>query len=211
MAGYDAVLFDFDGVLIDTEPLHFACWMEVLKAFRIQVTLDQYRRRWVGVSDRDMLDDFGPLANPPVDGATLAKFHPAKKQLFRERSLEAPPWGPGLAGFLSSLDGYKLAVVTSSGRSEVAPLLEAGGIRHFFGAEVYGNETPKLKPAPDPYLRAAELLGVRRPLVVEDSDAGIQSAQAAGFDYVRVGSTAEVREAVGRAIAAAGAQGEGYR
>jgi HAD superfamily hydrolase (TIGR01509 family) len=196
MAAYDAILFDFDGVLIDTEPLHYACWMEVLREFRIEVTLEEYLARWVGVADRHMLDDLAPLANPPVDGATLAQYHPAKRELFLRRSLAAPPWMPDLAGFLSTLAGYKLAVVTSSGRNEVAPLLEAGGIRHFFQAEIYGNETPRLKPAPDPYLRAAEMLAARRPLVVEDSDAGVASAQGAGFDVVRVRAPGEVAAAV---------------
>lgn len=196
MAPYDAILFDFDGVLIDTEPLHFACWMEVLEPFRIQVTLEEYVRRWVGVSDRQMLNELAPLANPPVNGRMLAEFHPVKKELFRQRSLASPPWTPGVAEFLASLADYKLAVVTSSGRTEVAPLLDAGGIRQYFAAEVYGNETPKLKPAPDPYLRAAEMLGARRPLVVEDSDPGVESARAAGFDFVRVGRAADVPAAV---------------
>jgi len=168
----------------------------VLEPFRIEVTLEEYLRRWVGVADRDMLNELGPLANPPVDGAALAEFHPAKREMFRRRSLAAPPWAPGLPALLESLSGYKLAVVTSSGRSEVAPLLEAGGIRQFFSAEIYGNEVRPLKPAPDPYLRAAEMLGARSPLVVEDSDPGIASARAAGFDFVRVEAAAEVAAAV---------------
>jgi beta-phosphoglucomutase len=196
MADYDAVLFDFDGVLMDTEPLHYACWMEALREFRVEVTLEQYLDRWVGVADSLMLDDMGRLANPPVYGATLARFHPAKRELFSRRSLTELPWTPEVAEFLSSLEAYKLAVVTSSDRSEVAPLLEAGGIRRFFQAEVYGNETSRLKPAPDPYLRAAEVLGARRPLVVEDSDDGVASARAAGFDFVRVRTPREVAAAV---------------
>ncbi|MBI4875555.1 MAG: HAD family phosphatase [Acidobacteria bacterium] len=186
MPAYDAILFDFDGVLIDTEPLHYACWMQVLAPYGIDLTWEEYARRWIGVSDRAMLHELAPLAQPPVEGAALLEHHPAKKELFRRRSLESQPWVPGLPGFLASLHGYKLAVVTSSGRGEVAPLLEAGGIRRFFGAEVFGNDTPRLKPAPDPYLRAAELLGARTPLVVEDSPAGMESARAAGFDCVMV-------------------------
>lgn len=194
--GYDAILFDFDGVLIDSEPLHFACWMEVLKPFRIQATLDDYLRRWVGVADREMLEELGPLAAPPVEGAVLAEHHAAKRELFRRRSLAAPPWAPGVRDLLEWLAGYKLAVVTSSGRNEVAPLLDAGGIRRFFQAEVYGNEVKPLKPAPDPYLRAAEMLGARTPLVVEDSDIGVASATAAGFDFVRVAHAGDVSRAV---------------
>jgi len=93
-----------------------------------------------------------------------------------------------------------MAVVSSSSRREVEPALVVGGIREFFDALVCGSEVPHLKPAPDPYLRAAELLGATHPLVVEDSAAGIASAQAAGFEYVRVPSTSEMTAVVRKKI-----------
>ena len=80
----------------------------------------------------------------------------------------------------------KLAVVSSSGRTEVEPPIVHAGIRERFEVLVCGLEAGKLKPAPEPYLRAAELLGVRRPLVVEDSESGVASAVAAGFDVLRI-------------------------
>lgn len=69
-------------------------------------------------------------------------------------------------------------------------------MRGYFDALVCGSEAARLKPAPDPYLRAAELLRSERPLVVEDSPAGVASAQAARFDYVRVESVGEMAAAV---------------
>ena len=92
---------------------------------------------------------------------------------------------------IKSLGDMKLAVVSSSDRSEIEPLLAACGVRDRFAALVCGREAPHPKPAPDPYLMAAEMLGAHRPLIVEDSEAGLASARAAGSDYVRVKGPAE--------------------
>jgi HAD superfamily hydrolase (TIGR01509 family) len=91
---------------------------------------------------------------------------------------------------------YRMAVVSSSSRLEVETALEVAGIRQYFAALVCGREAGQLKPAPDPYLKAAELLQSKRPLVVEDSEAGIASAQAAGFAFARVPSVAEMAASV---------------
>ena len=89
---------------------------------------------------------------------------------------------------------YKLAVVSSSGRSEVERPIQKAGFRDCFGAMVCGREVANLKPAPDPYLKAAELLGSRKPLVIEDSDAGVASGLAAGFDVLRISTSDRVVE-----------------
>src|SRR5207249_12259483 len=87
---------------------------------------------------------------------------------------------------------YGVAVVTSSGRLEVEPVLDRAGIRRHLGALVFGEDVQRHKLAPDPYLLAAARLGAVRPLVVEDSIAGVASARAAGFDVVQVASPSEV-------------------
>ena len=104
---------------------------------------------------------------------------------------------PGAPEMLKDLHGrYGIAVVGSSARQEVQPALEIAGVWGYFDAAVCGSEVAHLKPAPDPYLRAAELLKSKCPLVVEDSAAGVASAQAAGFDFVRVASVAETVQLV---------------
>jgi beta-phosphoglucomutase-like phosphatase (HAD superfamily) len=82
--------------------------------------------------------------------------------------------------------------VTSSGQTEVEPILINAGLRDYFQAAVYGGDVKRHKPAPDPYLLAMEKLGVRTALVVEDSDAGEASARAAGLDVLRVRTPAEM-------------------
>ncbi len=198
----DAILFDFDGVLIDSEPLHCACWAEVLKPLGVHLEWDFYRRECIGIDDREMLRMMATQSDPPRDWDELWAQYPAKRDLFRERTLKSPPFDPALGGLLEELHGrYKLAVVTSSARVEIEPLLQAGHLREYFETMVCDREAGGLKPAPDPYLMAARVLGARTPLVVEDSAAGIAAARAAGFEFIAVNSPSEVPVQVRRRLA----------
>jgi HAD superfamily hydrolase (TIGR01509 family) len=87
---------------------------------------------------------------------------------------------------------HLMAVVTSSGRNEVEPLLELSGILPHLSAAVYGGDVKRLKPAPDPYLLALERLGVQRALVIEDSDAGLAAGRAAGLDVLHIPAQADM-------------------
>jgi len=187
---WDALLFDFDGVLADTEPLHFECWSEVLKPFGIELDWEFYRLHWVGISDRALAERFG-VGLPECE---------QKQALFRARLETDPPFHPSTLDLVKDLhDNFNMAVVSSSLRSEVEPPLARAGIRSCFHAMVCGQEVIRLKPAPDPYLRAAGLLGSHQPLVIEDSDAGVASGRAAGFDVIRI-STPEALSRELRAI-----------
>jgi len=193
---YDAILFDFDGVLADTEPIHWACWAETLAPLGIELTWDTYRSNCVGVADRNMLAFLASLARQPLDPETLRPQYAGKKDLFRRRILEAKPCASATVEMIQSLTEYRLAVVTSSGRQEVEPVLEYAGIHACLDAAVYGEDVKRHKPDPEPYLLAASRLGCQRPLVVEDSAAGVASGTAAGFDVIQVPSAAQTPELV---------------
>jgi beta-phosphoglucomutase len=188
MPAFDAILFDFDGVLVDSEPLHCACWAEVLAPFGIKLTWEVCRDRFVGIDDRDMLRRLAAESSPPLNWQTLWTQYAAKKKLFQSK-MERPPFPPDLPALLQALRGdYKLAVVSSSARIEIEPALQNGNLRAYFDALVTGEDVENHKPAPDPYLLGARILGARRPLVVEDSPMGVASGQAAGFEVLRVTS-----------------------
>jgi HAD superfamily hydrolase (TIGR01509 family) len=194
MCTLQAVFFDFDGVLLDTEPIHCACWAEVLAPAGAILTWEYYRDYCIGIDDRDMLRGLASKALPPVDWDSLWALYPAKKRLFQER-MAAPPFEPFLAGLLAELHRrYKLAVVSSSSRSEIEPLLVTAGLREHFDTIVGGGDVAHHKPAPDPYLLAASQLGVERALVLEDSAAGIASGRSAGFEVLVVGRPTDVAE-----------------
>lgn len=184
---YEAIFFDFDGVILDTEPEHYACWLEVLSPFGVPFEWDTYEKQYIGVADRIMIRDVCDRAVPPADFDAVMREHPRKKILFRERMVLKAKLRHDVRELIADLkQHFKIAIVTSSGKVEIEPILDALGIIDEFGTIVYGGDVKQLKPAPDPYLLAAERLGVQRALVVEDSDAGVASGKAAGFDVVRV-------------------------
>lgn len=200
MATYEAILFDFDGVLVESEPLHFACWREVLAPLGVNLDWETYLRRCRGKSDRDLLDVLCTLSDPPLDLNWLLELYPRKKERFRQVILEGEPIGKEVRALLESLSGYQLALVSSNGRVEIEPVLATAGVEHYFEAVVCREDAPRPKPAPDSYLRAAELLGVTTALVVEDTIIGAASARAAGFDVVVVPSVQEMPGLVRRAL-----------
>jgi len=198
---YEAILFDFDGVLVDSEPVHFECWQEILQTFDMHLDWETYRTHGIGVSDRDLMSMICKRAGRPLEVDRLLAEYPRKKELFRSRMLERQSFSGEVLELLPQLDAYQLAVVTSSGQSEVEPILRHAGIHGLFRAVVYGGDVKQLKPAPDPYLLAVHKLGVQTALVVEDSDAGEASARAAGLEVLRVRSPEEMPELLRERIA----------
>ncbi|HTP31382.1 MAG TPA: HAD family phosphatase [Candidatus Acidoferrales bacterium] len=192
MSDLQAIFFDFDGVLLDTEPVHWASWAQMLATEGITLTWEYYRDYCIGIDDRDMLRALARQADPPRDWESLWVLYPAKKKLFQER-MKSPPFERALVELLPTLhDEYRTAVVSSSSASEIEPLLISGGIRGHFDTIVGGEMVKRHKPAPEPYLLAAERLAVDRALVLEDSAAGIASGKAAGFEVIPVKHPSEV-------------------
>ena len=144
MPEFEAILFDFDGVFLDSEPVHCACWAELLAPLGIALNWEYYRQYGVGVDDREMLRMVAARSDPPRKWEELWALYPAKKKLFQARMAQSPPFDPSLDGFLSGLHGvYKLAVVSSSSTTEIALILAAGGIVNGAGlAAALGRPTP---------------------------------------------------------------------
>jgi beta-phosphoglucomutase len=190
---FDAILFDFDGVLLDTEPAHCACWAEVLAPLGATLTWEFYRDSCIGIDDREMLRMMASQADPPLDWNVLWAQYPAKQALFRLRMEKVPPFDPAMAALLAELEPrYAMAVVSSSACNEIEPPLVAAGLRQYFRTLVGGDSVKRHKPHPEPYLLAAERLGVKSPLVLEDSAAGIASGKAAGFEVLAIPHPSEV-------------------
>lgn len=195
MPDFQAIFFDFDGVLIDSEPVHWACWAEVLAPLGVTLTWEFYRDYCIGIDDRLMLQMMADQSDPPRDWHAMWALYPAKKELFRQRMIAAPPFPPALDALLNRLyEDYRMAVVSSSSCEEIEPLLEVAGLRGYFKTVVGGNSVKHQKPAPDPYLLAATRLQVTKALVLEDSEAGATSGRSAGFEVLRIKHPTEVPE-----------------
>ena len=187
---YDALLFDFDGVLADTEPLHYQAWKQTLAGAGIDVTWEFYLANCVGVAD----DALFPKVFPIADSGRLVE---AKRTAYRAAIEAAPPFlEPTLQLLRGSSQEYPMAVVSSSARVEVEPPLIRAGVAGCFRLIVTREDVVNIKPSPEPYLKAARLLGALRPLVIEDSPSGIAAGRASNFDVLEICDPASMPESV---------------
>ena len=189
MTGFQAIFFDFDGVLIDSEPVHWACWREVLLPLGVLLDWEFYRDQCIGIDDKEMLR----MMAGERDWRELWAEYPKKKELFRSRMIQAPPFPRTLPGMLEDLKAkYRLAVVSSSSCDEIEPLMERAGVRSYFDTVVGAGDVRNLKPDAEPYLLAAKRLAVSRAVVLEDSAAGMAAGRAAGFQVLQIRHPNEV-------------------
>ncbi len=209
---YDAVLFDLDGVLTETSRIHAACWKKMFDMFLrkysetnnsafIPFDLEKDYKQYVDGKLRDegvksflrsrhINMPYGSLKDPPchetVCGLANMKYQMVHKVLESE-GVEAYPGSVKLAQYLRSM-GLKTAVVSSS--KSCRTVMSAAGITELFDKIVDGETAVNMnlpgKPAPDTYLKAAELLGVspQRSVVIEDAISGIQAGRNGKFGLV---------------------------
>lgn len=188
----EAILFDFDGVLADTEPLHWACWNEALQTLGVSISWEAYSANCIGISDRAFLEAMGRVSIPPRSLDELWPTYPLKKKLFAGRATRGNLISPETKAILQELQSIPLAVVTSSATSEISVILKTENVLDRFKTAVYGDEVTNLKPHPEPYLTAMKRLGVNSALVLEDSGPGMASGRAAGCEVIEVKHASDV-------------------
>lgn len=208
-----AIVLDFDGVVANSEPLHLEAFQEALAEVGVDLSAQDYYERYLGFDDVGVFEAVAADRNITI-GAERAR------RLFERKAgvLEGLLAGPGVLfpGAAEWVREYAaalpLAIASGSRREEIELVLGATGLLSCFSAIVAAGETPRAKPAPDPYARAIELLveaGLvaadvprARFVAVEDSRWGISSARAAGLRCVGV-TTSYPAEALGDADAVA--------
>jgi beta-phosphoglucomutase len=196
----NSLIFDFDGVIADTEPLHWRSWAASLAPLGINLTWDQYCEFGRGVRDARMLETLRKLVQDPSMLPELDKRNALRKRIMRELCISRPPIHEATIEMLLTLRGYRLGLVTSSEKCDVQPVLRAAGICQCFDAQVFGGDVARHKPAPDPYLLVGRRLGIKAGFVFEDSGVGIISAQQAGFTAVLVTEPEQLSRIVYREI-----------
>jgi beta-phosphoglucomutase family hydrolase len=183
-----AVLWDMDGVLIDTGPLHFQTWVEALEPLGVTLTPELFRATF-GMNNRGVMTTV--LGSEPEAGL-LARVSDAKEAAFRELIRGAAQPLPGVRAWLARLRaaGVKQAVASSGPPENIAAIVDELGIRAFFDALVSAAGKAG-KPEPYVFLEAARQLGVppENCLVVEDAVAGVEAARRAGMRCLAVTTT----------------------
>lgn len=186
-----AFLIDFDGTLVDSEPLHYEAWEAAVRPHGAGVTWEEYQERFVGKTDIWAGETYFREAGLEADPALLEKVRAAKHSYFRREAPERLRIAKETVESILQLStDLRLMVVTSSKAIDVEPTLQASGLAARFEGRVFGDEVRKHKPDPEPYLLALERLGLAAAECVafEDSSSGIASAQGAGVEAVRIDS-----------------------
>jgi HAD superfamily hydrolase (TIGR01509 family) len=186
--GFDAVIFDCDGTLVDSMPAHFEAWCEALSIHGAGGILkEDVFFAMGGRPTRDIVVDLNDEYNLHLDPEAVAF---AKREAFLKR-IQNITLIDEIAAFAESLRGkMPLAIASGGSRMVVEKTLRAVGVSDWFDEVVTADDVKEGKPAPDIFLHAARLLGVTpvRCLALDDAPAGILAAQRAGMQVIAVPS-----------------------
>lgn len=179
-----AILFDIDGVIFESEEIHYEVEAETLTELGFSVTKEFIREHYSGVRlDQEFLD-ISKRFNRPISYSEAVKI---RDRILTERTKNGFPLVPYAQEIIKELsNNYLLAVASSGEKRFMKKALETAGILQYFNAQVFGEDIEKPKPSPDAFLKAAKALGVNpnECLVVEDSPSGFEAAKSAGMILV---------------------------
>lgn len=201
-----ALLFDIDGTLADTDPLHLEAFNRTFGPYGHHFDKARFALELQGLANAAIAARFVPHLSPAQGMAVLA----GKEATFRELARTEIHAVPGLFALLDRADtlGLPMAAVTNAPRANADLILDGLGIRHRFKAVVIGEELAHGKPHPLPYLEGLRLLGAREDVSVafEDSRTGITSATAAGLATIGIRTSLRHDDliAAGASLSAAG-------
>lgn len=197
-----AVLFDFNGVIINDEPLHNRLLEQLLIEENLRMKPEEFRESCLGRSDRACLMDLFERRGRVLSDSALENLVQRKTSAYRQQleALDKLPSYPGLEDCIFNLRAAqcKLAIVSGAVRSEIEFVLERLKLRSHFSVIVSGDDVTASKPDPQGYLRAIDHLNQAFPdlgltpadcLVIEDTFAGIQAAKSAQIPVVGVANT----------------------
>lgn len=183
-----AVLFDHDGTLVDSEPIHFLLWKQVLDRYDISLTDKQYRDHYAGVPTPANAKDIVRRFSLDESADVLIE----KKNSAVHEYLQAQPFPlmPTARKTISSLHrrGLKLAVVTGASGSAAQATLQGYALQNYFSALVSGDDVKRSKPAPDCYLLALKQLEIipSECIAIEDTEHGMKAAVGAGIPCIAI-------------------------
>jgi beta-phosphoglucomutase len=191
----DAVIFDFDGIIVDTEPLHYKAFQEILVPLGMGYSWEEYLERYMGFDDRDAFRESFSTAGRSLSAAELKTHMDGKAAAFlRIVSVGVAPY-PGVVELIRAISGtLPLALCSGALRSDIDPILAQLGLVGAFDTLVTADEVAASKPDPESYRLAVQRLQELFPgrinpahsLAVEDTPAGILSATGAGLRVLAV-------------------------
>jgi HAD superfamily hydrolase (TIGR01509 family) len=190
-----AIVFDFDGVIANSEPLHFTAFKQALDEDGIDLTAADYYAHYLGYDDVGVFQAVGRDRGLPMADARVVELVARKGQRLQDLLAAGSVLFPGAVDFIRQAAGVvPIAIASGALRHEIDEILEAAGLTTLFRTIVASGDTPESKPSPAPYrlafeqLRAesGEPLDPQRTVAIEDSRWGLESARGAGLRCVGV-------------------------
>ena len=181
----DAVIFDLDGLLADTEIISLKVYQELLEDFGIPFTEETYSREYSGHREEENVQRFLDTYDLPWNfDQTLEKVYELEAQILA-KGVNLKKGAKNLLAFLQR-EGIPIALATSSVESRARMILDSNGILSLFDHLVFAKDVKRNKPYPDIFLKACSDLNVlpENCLVLEDSEAGIEAAYRAGIPVI---------------------------
>ena len=204
MSTLSAIIFDFDGVIADTEPLHFASFRQTLSEMGISLTESDYYADYLGYDDRGCFIAALTAHQCPTDPAALAPLMQRKARVFLDSVKDHLIIFPGVREFVREAAAvYPLVIASGALRHEIEMILEQAGLRKEFLHITSAEDVTRGKPDPQPFLHALAALNRQRPeqaitagscLVIEDSIPGIRGAKTAGMKVLAVAHTHTIQD-----------------
>ncbi len=194
-----ALVFDMDGTLAATEPLHMDAWLTVLGNHGMEVDEDWFQQ-WVGLSDAILA---ASVVNDYDLGVGQETLQHEKRTLFWAKARSSAELFPGVLDGLSALrQKYPIALCTSSSDKDAEAVFSNTGLDQFFETIVTSDRVANLKPDPSPYLLACRELGMNpaQCVALEDSPAGVTAAKRAGLYVIGLTTSKEPEELKGAHI-----------
>ncbi|HLO42438.1 MAG TPA: HAD family phosphatase [Phycisphaerales bacterium] len=201
----DGLVFDFDGVVVDSEPLHEAALLGAVRALGMDFSHQRYVEEYIGYDDRDVLRAVSRDCGITVSTADAERFHDLKKHAFLEVIEQGgvKPFPGSVELIKAAADRLPIAVCSGARLHEILPILDRLGVQRLFKTIVAADDVERSKPDPAPYLLTARRLGLSpaRLVAIEDTPTGVESAISAGYRVAGVAHSVGV-EQLGRATRA---------
>ncbi|MBI1338444.1 MAG: HAD-IA family hydrolase [Phycisphaera sp.] len=190
-----AIIFDFDGVIVDSERLHYLAFLRVMERYAFTFDFNQYLTRYVGFDDRDgfraLLADAGQR-ELTHDQPLIRELCLEKARAFERVVHEGVTAIPGAVELVKEAHAQQLPIAIASGatREDIDLILHALALKNHFRAIVSANDVARSKPDPTTYRMALERLNItaHNAVALEDTAAGIESARGAGLRVLGVGT-----------------------
>jgi beta-phosphoglucomutase len=192
-----AIVFDFDGVIANSEPMHLRAYREVLADFGVTLTDSDYYNHYLGYDDRGAFEAIAGRSGASWSEERVADLIRRKARRMEELERDGSVLFPGAETAIeTAAEAVPIAIASGALGAEIRRVLDRANLTRHFTAIVSAEDTPAGKPSPDPYLRALAMLSAAHgPLqagdcvAVEDSRWGLESARAAGLRTLAVAQT----------------------